>query len=107
MKEAFHKRRDLALSLLNEVPGFKTNIPDGAFYIFPNVEELFGNSYDGKIIENSQDLCLFLLEEGHIGLVPGEAFGSPQCLRISYAASEDTLKEAISRIKKAVEKLIA
>ena len=107
MKEAFIKRRDLALNKLSEVPGFKTNVPTGAFYIFPNVEELFGNSYKEGVIENSNDLCLYLLEEAHVALVPGEAFGSPQCLRISYAASEETLTEAISRIKKAIDKLVA
>ncbi|MGB0176307.1 MAG: pyridoxal phosphate-dependent aminotransferase [Owenweeksia sp.] len=105
MRDAFKKRRDQVLEWLNDIPGFKTNLPKGAFYIFPNISEFFGKSYNGKTIENSNDLCLFLLEEGRVGLVPGEAFGSPNCLRISYAASEETLKEALRRIKEAVAKL--
>ena len=105
MRDAFKKRRDMVLGWLNEIPGFKTNLPKGAFYIFPNVSELFGKSHNGQTIENSNDLCLFLLEEGRVGLVPGEAFGSPNCLRISYAASEEQLREALRRIKEAVAKL--
>ncbi len=105
MRDAFKKRRDQVLEWLNEIPGFKTNLPKGAFYIFPDISALFGKSYQGKTIENSNDLCLYLLEEGRVGLVPGEAFGSPDCLRISYAASEEQLREALHRIKEAVAKL--
>jgi len=105
MKEAFLKRRDLVLQGLNEIPGFVTNVPQGAFYVFPNITALFGKSFNGIPIENSNDLCMFLLEEAGVALVPGEAFGSPNCLRISYAASEENLKEALKRIKTAVEKL--
>ncbi|MDZ7847592.1 MAG: pyridoxal phosphate-dependent aminotransferase [Owenweeksia sp.] len=105
MRDAFKKRRDLVLELLKEVPGFKTNLPQGAFYIFPNVAELYGKSFEDRKIRNSSDLCMYLIEEGRVGLVPGDAFGSPECLRISYATSEDQLTEAIKRIKEAILKL--
>ena len=105
MREAFKKRRDLVLGLLNEIPGVETNLPKGAFYIFPNVSQLFGKAHNGREIESSADLCMYLLEEAHVGLVPGDAFGSPNCIRISYAASEETLLEALKRIKSAIEKL--
>lgn len=105
MKDAFKKRRDLVLGLLNEIDGIDTNLPIGAFYIFPNVTELFGKQYNGTEIKDSSDLCMYLLEEAHVGLVPGDAFGSPNCIRISYAASEETLMEAMKRIKTAIEKL--
>lgn len=105
MKDAFEKRRDLVLGLLNEIPGFETNLPKGAFYIFPDVTALFGKKHNGTEIKDSSDLCMYLLEEAHVGLVPGDAFGSPNCIRISYAASEETLKEALKRIKSAIEKL--
>lgn len=105
MREAFKKRRDMVLDLLNQIPGFKTNKPAGAFYIFPNVEEIYGKKYEGHKINDSTDLCMYLLEEGKVGLVPGDAFGSPQCIRISYATSEDQLREALKRIKNAIEKL--
>ncbi len=105
MRDAFKQRRDLVLGLLDEIPGFKTNLPKGAFYIFPDVSALFGKTYQGQTIESSNDLCMFLLEEGHVGLVPGEAFGNSNCLRISYAASEEQLREALRRIKEAVAKL--
>jgi len=105
MKDAFKERRDLVLEMLSKIPGIETNLPEGAFYIFPNVEKLFSKKHNGNEIGNCNDLCLFLLEEAHVGLVPGDAFGSPNCIRISYAASEDTLREALKRIKSAIEKL--
>jgi len=105
MKDAFLKRRDLVLDLLQDVEGVETNVPKGAFYIFPNVKKLFGKKHDGNTIENSTDLCMYLLEEAHVALVPGDAFGSPDCLRISYATSEDQLREAMDRIKNALNKL--
>ncbi len=105
MKSAFKRRRDLVLKHLNDVPGFETNLPKGAFYIFPNISSLFGKQYGEHIINTSQDLCVFLLEEGRVGLVPGDAFGSPDCIRISYAASEEVLEEAMKRIKEAIVKL--
>lgn len=105
MKDAFKKRRDLVLELLNEIPGFDTNLPKGAFYIFPNVTKLFSKKHSGQEIGDCANLCMYLLEEAQVGLVPGDAFGSPNCIRISYAASEETLREALKRIKSAIEKL--
>ena len=105
MREAFKKRRDMVLDLLKEIPGFVTNVPNGAFYVFPNVKALYGKSCEWGSINNSKDLCMYLLEEAHVGLVPGDAFGSPNCLRISYAASEEQLKTALARISDAVKKL--
>jgi aspartate aminotransferase len=105
MIHAFHKRRDLVLSKLNEIPGVKTNVPEGAFYVFPDVSAFFGKSYQGTTINDSHELCMYLLEEGLLALVSGDAFGAPECLRISYAASEETLTEAMRRMKQALEKL--
>lgn len=105
MRDAFKKRRDMVLVLLQDIPGFVTNVPKGAFYVFPDVSALFGKSSDWGSINDSKDLCMYLLEVAHVGLVPGEAFGSPNCLRISYAASEDQLRTAIARIAEAIKKL--
>jgi aspartate aminotransferase len=106
MIEAFHKRRDLVLNKLNEMEGVKTNTPEGAFYVFPDVSHFFGKSYGQYSIKDSNDLCMYLLDEGLVALVSGDAFGSPECLRISYAASEETLTEAMRRMKNALEKLV-
>jgi aspartate aminotransferase len=105
MIQAFHKRRDLVLDKLNQIPGVKTNVPEGAFYVFPDVSAFFGKSYQGTTIKDSHELCMYLLEEGLLALVSGDAFGAPECLRISYAASEETLTEAMRRMKQALEKL--
>jgi len=106
MVAAFHKRRDLFISLLNDIPGLKMNIPEGAFYLFPNVEYFFGKS-DGKItINTATDLVMYILNEAHVALVTGEAFGDPSCIRFSYATSEDNLRIAADRIKKACAKLV-
>jgi len=105
MREAFHKRRDLALEQIREVPGFETREPNGAFYLFPKVSQLFGKANGSYTINNSTDLSLFLLEDANVATVTGEAFGSPECLRLSYATSEAQMAEAISRIKASVEKL--
>lgn len=102
---AFKKRRDLVLNHLNNMPGVKTNVPDGAFYVFPDISAFFGKSYNGFVIHTAADLCLYLLSEALIALVTGEAFGDPNCIRISYAASEETLTKAMSRMKEALEKL--
>lgn len=99
MIDKFHERRDLVLDLLGEIPGMKLNVPEGAFYVFPDVSDFFGKTIKGKTINTASDLSLLLLEEAHVATVTGEAFGSPNCLRISYAASEAELKEAIKRIK--------
>lgn len=102
MKAAFLKRRDLILTLLADIPGIECNKPEGAFYVFPVVSSYFGKSYQGKIINDANDLSLFLLETGRVALVTGAAFGADECIRISYAASEQTITEAIKRIKEAL-----
>jgi aspartate aminotransferase len=104
MIDKFKERRDLVLSLLGEIEGFQLNVPEGAFYVFPNVSAFFGKTIKGKKIENASEFALFLLEEANVATVTGEAFGNPNCIRISYAASEESLIEAINRIKAAVSK---
>ena len=105
MRDAFHKRRDMMLSMLNEVPGIKTNTPQGAFYIFPDVSHYFGMCNESTTIKDSNDFCMYLLNDAHVALVGGAAFGTPNCVRISYAASEENLKEAVKRIKASLAKL--
>ncbi|MEP1778795.1 pyridoxal phosphate-dependent aminotransferase [Reichenbachiella sp.] len=105
MTEQYGKRRALVYDLLNDIPGVKTNMPQGAFYFFPDVSSYFGKSNGTKMINNASDLCLYLLENAHVSLVTGEAFGDDDCLRLSYAASEDNLKEALRRIKETLAKL--
>ncbi len=105
MRDAFKKRRDLVLNLMKEIPGMKTNMPDGAFYIFPNISSYFGKSYENYHIKNSTDLSMFLLEVGNVALVSGDAFGDDNCIRFSYATSEDKLIEAVKRMKEALSKL--
>jgi aspartate aminotransferase len=103
MIDEFHTRRDLVLQLLGEIEGFKLNEPQGAFYVFPDVSAFFDKELNGHLINNASDFALYLLEAAQVATVTGEAFGSPNNIRISYAASEDELKEAIARIKAAVE----
>ena len=105
MKEAFLERRNFMLKELRNIKGIKINEPKGAFYLFPDVSELFGQHFDEKTVNNADDLCLFLLEEAKVALVTGNAFGSPNCIRISYAASMEQLKEAVYRIKSAISQL--
>ncbi len=105
MAAEYLKRRELVHGLLAEIPGVKVNMPTGAFYFFPEVISYYGKSYQAYAINNASDLCMYLLNEAHVSLVTGEAFGSPECIRLSYAASEKELKEAISRIKIALSKL--
>jgi aspartate aminotransferase len=105
MRDAFLKRRDLVFELLKEIPGLKTNLPQGAFYFFPDVTFYFGKSYNGRTIKNGTDLSMYLLEEVHVALVPGAAFGDDNYIRFSYATSEVNLKEALSRMKAALSKL--
>lgn len=105
MREAFHKRRDLVLEILLSIPGIRCNIPDGAFYVFPDVSAYFGKSYNGEVLKDADELCLYLLHVGHVAAVSGSGFGADKCIRFSYAASEDTLKEAFSRVKSALEQL--
>jgi aspartate aminotransferase len=102
MIDEFHKRRDLVLNLLGEIDGFKLNIPEGAFYVFPNISSFFGKTLNGTTINNASDFALYLLEHANVATVTGEAFGNPDCIRISYAASEKDLKEAMARIKAVV-----
>lgn len=103
MISEFEKRRDLVYHLLKEIPGFKVNYPKAAFYFFPDISYYLGKALKGKKIENSDDFAMFLLEEAHVGSVGGVSFGSPECIRFSYAASEEDLKEAMRRIKDCLE----
>src|ERR1700712_583765 len=105
MREQFRKRRDLVYGLLKEIDGIKVNLPDGAFYFFPDVTSFFGKSYNGRTVNDADQLALYLLEEGNVATVGGDSFGDPKSLRISYAAADDKLKEAIRRIKEALDKL--
>jgi len=105
MVEAFHRRRDLVLEKLGEIDGVKLNVPEGAFYVFPDITAFFGKSHAGHTIQTATDLSMYLLDEALVALVTGVAFGDPNCIRISYAASEEVLIEAISRIKIALDKL--
>ncbi len=102
MVDEFKERRSLILNLLNKVHGFKTNEPEGAFYVFPDVSYFFGKTLRGKLIENAADFSLYLLEEALVATVSGESFGDPNCIRISYAASQEQITEAIKRIAEAV-----
>ena len=103
MVDEFQNRRELIIGLLKEIPGFKLNQPQGAFYVFPDVSAYFGKTLRGKSIENASDFALYLLEEAHVATVTGDAFGNQDCIRISYAASNENIKEAIARIAKALE----
>jgi aspartate aminotransferase len=105
MVKAFKKRRDLVLSLLKDIPGVKTNTPPGAFYVFPDVSDYFGKSYNGTMVENADDFCMYLIHEAKVSIVTGKAFGDENCVRFSYATSEDILTKAIYRIKDALAKL--
>ncbi len=105
MVSAFKQRRDLLIRLVKEIPGFKTNTPEGAFYLFPDISDYFGKTNGKTTISNSNDLCLYLLDEAHVALVPGEAFGAPGCIRISYATSVDKIETAVNRIAEACKNL--
>ena len=102
MIDEFKARRDLMLNLLSEIDGFSCNVPQGAFYVFPDVSSLFGKTFNGVEMNNSRDLSLFLLEEALVATVTGDAFGNPNCIRISYAASQKQIIEAVERIKKSL-----
>ena len=105
MITAFNQRRKLVLKALGEIKGVNANVPVGAFYVFPEISYFFGKSYNGFTVNNADDLCLYLLAEALVALVTGDAFGDANCIRISYATSEETLAEAMKRIKSALEKL--
>jgi len=105
MKKAFLRRRDLVLKLVKEIPGMITNTPEGAFYVFPEVKSYFGKSFGGTVIKNAEDLSMFLLNTAHVAVVDGDSFGAPECIRFSYATSDEKLTEALRRIKEALARL--
>lgn len=105
MRQAFQRRRDLVVSLTKDIEGLKVNEPTGAFYVFPQCSSFFGKRYGDRVINNAADLAMYLLEEGHVACVGGGAFGAPDCIRMSYATSDDNLREAFRRIKEALAKL--
>ena len=102
MVAAFKNRRDLVVGLVKEIPGFKLNVPEGAFYVFPDVSSFFGKTLKGQLIKDATDFSMFLLAEANVATVTGDAFGNPNCIRFSYATSEALLTEAMRRIKEAV-----
>jgi len=105
MRQAFEKRRDLIVSLAKDIPGLEVNVPQGAFYLFPKCSSFFGKSDGEQTINSSTDLAMYLLEKGHVATVGGDAFGDPDCFRMSYATSDDNIREAMKRIKEALAKL--
>lgn len=105
MRAAFERRRNLVVDLLNEIPGLRVNNPMGAFYIFPECSSYLGKSFNGRKIGTATDLAMYLLEEGHVACVGGDAFGAPGCIRLSYATSDENIRKAIARIKEALAKL--
>ena len=105
MRKAFKRRRDLIVSLTKEIPGLEVNKPEGAFYLFPKCSSFYGKRYQDKVISNSTDLAMMLLEIGHVATVGGDAFGDPECFRMSYATSDENIREAIKRIKETLTKL--
>jgi aspartate aminotransferase len=102
MVDAFHSRRDLVVGLIKEIPGMKINVPEGAFYVFPDVSSFFGKTLRGTEIKDANDFSMYLLAEANVATVTGDAFGNPNCIRFSYATSEALLTEAMKRIKEAV-----
>ena len=105
MRQAFERRKNLIVSLAREIPGLEVNEPEGAFYLFPKCSSFFGKSADGRSIQSSTDLAMYLLEVGHVATVGGDAFGSPECFRMSYATSDDNIREALRRIKECLSRL--
>ena len=106
MRQAFERRRDLIVSLAREIPGLEVNVPEGAFYLFPKCSAFYGTTApDGSVIQNSTDLAMYLLKEAHVATVGGDAFGDPDCFRMSYATSDENIREAIRRIAKALSEL--
>jgi aspartate aminotransferase len=105
MRKAFERRRNLIVNLAKEVPGFEVNVPEGAFYLFPKCDYFYGKKFGEREIKNSDDLAMYLLEEAHVACVGGTSFGAPECIRMSYATSDENIVEAIKRIKEALAKL--
>ena len=106
MVAAFKNRRQLVYDRLKKMPGVKVNMPEGAFYFFPDISSFFGKSAEGQNIQNATDLCMYLLEHANVAVVTGDAFGNPSCMRLSYATSEKVLEEAMNRIESALAKLV-
>ena len=107
MRKAFERRRDLIVDLARQIPGLEVNVPEGAFYLFPKCSSFYGCKVSGsdRIVNNSTDLAMYLLEEAHVATVGGDAFGDPDCFRMSYATSDDNIREAMRRIGGALAKL--
>jgi aspartate aminotransferase len=106
MRLAFERRRNLIVELAKQIPGLEVNVPEGAFYLFPKCSSFYGKTTpEGKKIENSTDLAMYLLEVGHVATVGGDAFGDPDCFRMSYATSDDNIREAMRRIGEALNSL--
>jgi aspartate aminotransferase len=105
MRQAFERRRDLIVKLAKDIPGLEVNVPEGAFYLFPKCSSFFGKSVDGRAINTSTDFAMYLLEVAHVATVGGDAFGDPDCFRMSYATSDENIVEAMRRIKEALSKL--
>jgi aspartate aminotransferase len=105
MRKAFERRRDLIVKLAKEIPGFEVNNPQGAFYLFPKCDSFFGKAAGDRQINNSDDLAMYLLEVGHVACVGGTSFGAPECIRMSYATSDENIVEAMRRIKEALAEL--
>jgi len=103
MIDEFYRRKKLIINLLSKIEGFRLNNPDGAFYVFPDISSFFGKKIGDRLINNSTDFAFFLLKVAHVATVSGEAFGNNNCIRISYAASEKEITEAIKRIKSAIK----
>ena len=106
MRLAFERRRNLVVKLAKEIEGLEVNVPEGAFYLFPKCSSFFGKHTDGYVINNATDLAMYLLEVGHVATVSGDAFGDPECIRLSYATSDDNLREAMRRIKETLARLV-
>jgi len=105
MCQAFRRRRDLTCDLLKKIEGVKINVPDGAFYLFPDMSYYLGKSFGDKKMESGANLAMYLLEEGHVATVGGNAFGAPTCIRLSYAAADEQLVEAVKRIETSLKRL--
>ena len=105
MRKAFERRRDLIVKLAKDIPGLEVNVPEGAFYLFPKCSSFYGKSDGETTIKNSTDFAMYLLEKGHVATVGGDAFGDPECFRMSYATSDENIIEAMKRIKEIVAKL--
>jgi aspartate aminotransferase len=107
MRQAFERRRDLIVDLARQIPGLEVNVPEGAFYLFPKCSSFYGSKTPaGTVVNNSTDLAMYLLEEAHVATVGGDAFGDPDCFRMSYATSDDNIREAMRRIGNALAKLL-